>query len=197
MKRSRFTEEQIIAILKEAEAGAEIGALSRRLPHVLCFLLFPDSFEPIVSRGHKEGIVAAFTDPAAEYGSRTELDEAVLQVREAMSEEYGEDLDFYAEDIEKQWRPSKYAKQEELSEPTAASLRSGFWIEKTIVDGRPDRQAGGHALGKALWSPVKDKKGADTYRFMRDVQPGDVILHLTDNQAFTGASRAAASYEIP
>jgi putative transposase len=30
MKRARFTEEQIIAILKEAEAGTKVAELSRR-----------------------------------------------------------------------------------------------------------------------------------------------------------------------
>jgi len=30
---------------------------------------------------------------------------------------------------------------------------------------------------------------------MRDVKPGDVILHLTDNEAFTGFSRALGTCE--
>ena len=175
------------------------GASNRQLPHVLCFLLFPDSFERIASRGHKERIVAAFakhlSDPsAAEYRSRTELDKAIFHVREAMSEEYGDDLDFYNEAIRSQWRKSKDTDKETVGKPPISSGKQ-FWIEKTIVRGRPDRQSGEYAVGRALWSPTTDKRGADTYRFMRDVRPGDVILHLTDNEAFTGVSVAEAPYE--
>jgi hypothetical protein len=64
------------------------------------------------------------------------------------------------------------------------------WVEKTLVKGRPDRTAGDHALGRALWSPLRAQNGADIYRNMRFVQPNDIILHLTDNAAFTGTSVA-------
>jgi len=67
-----------------------------------------------------------------------------------------------------------------------------YWVEKTHVRGRQSRESGDLSLGKALWSPQKDKRGADIYRFMREVNPGDVILHLTDNEGFTGVSTAAS-----
>ncbi len=62
------------------------------------------------------------------------------------------------------------------------------WIEKTIVHGRPHRQSGEHALGKVLWSPQHSRGGGDIYHFMRDVKEGDIVLHLTDNEAFAGMS---------
>lgn len=62
------------------------------------------------------------------------------------------------------------------------------WVEKTLAEGRIDRTEGPHALGRALWSPLRAQNGADIYRNMRFVQPGDIVLHLTDNAAFTGWS---------
>ena len=73
----------------------------------------------------------------------------------------------------------------------ASSRTNSVWIEKTLVSGRPDREDGSHALGKALWSPQASKNGGDIYANMRRVEPGDIILHLTDNSGFTGISRAA------
>jgi energy-coupling factor transporter ATP-binding protein EcfA2 len=64
-----------------------------------------------------------------------------------------------------------------------------YWIEKTIVDGRPDRINGDRALGKALWSPQKDKRGADIYKNMRLVAENDIILHIIDNKHIVGVSR--------
>ena len=66
------------------------------------------------------------------------------------------------------------------------------WIEKTLVNGRQDRVEGPLRVGAALWSPKVSKGGADVYRFMREVRPGDYVLHLTDNRAFTRISRVAA-----
>lgn len=68
------------------------------------------------------------------------------------------------------------------------------WIEKSIVKKRIDRNIGDLRLGKALWSPTKDKRGADIYSSMRDVKVGDIVLHLTDNEAITGLSIASSSF---
>ncbi|MBK9271421.1 MAG: AAA family ATPase [Saprospiraceae bacterium] len=65
-----------------------------------------------------------------------------------------------------------------------------YWIEKTLVNGRQDRLEGDRALGKALWSPQKDKRGADIYKNMRVVKSGDVIIHLIDNLKIVAVSIA-------
>lgn len=70
--------------------------------------------------------------------------------------------------------------------------RPVVWLEKTQVTGRPDRVEGTHALGQALWSPIRGKRDRDTYSVMRDVQPGDYVLHLVDGEAIVGASRVQA-----
>jgi DNA polymerase III delta prime subunit len=62
------------------------------------------------------------------------------------------------------------------------------WIEKCFVKGRPDRETGDHALGRALWSPTRSRDGHDSYRNMRRVQPGDVVLHLVDAKEIVGIS---------
>ena len=76
------------------------GASRRQLPHILCFLLFPDTFERIASGQHKEKILKVFSDQLpnekASYAARTEVDQAILKVREGLESEYGSTLDFYA-----------------------------------------------------------------------------------------------------
>ena len=63
-----------------------------------------------------------------------------------------------------------------------------FWMEETIVSGRADRQGGEHALGRALWSPQLSKDGKNIYANMLEVQPEDVVFHLTDNEAISDVS---------
>jgi MoxR-like ATPase len=67
-----------------------------------------------------------------------------------------------------------------------------YWVEKSLVKGRPDREEGPNALGKALWSPIRDRSEGDIYRAMRLIEPGDVILHLIDNERIAGVSLAAS-----
>jgi hypothetical protein len=74
--------------------------------------------------------------------------------------------------------------------PNAAP--SHFWVEKTIVEDRPDRMEGPHALGKALWSPQRADGNRDIYRLMREVREGDVVFHFVDNKELQGVSVAAS-----
>jgi hypothetical protein len=77
---------------------------------------------------------------------------------------------------------------------TAEAATSGMptvWVEKTLVQDRPDRQEGPDRLGVALWSPQRSTDGRDFYANMREVRVGDLVLHLTDNEAITGFSVVA------
>ena len=79
-----------------------------------------------------------------------------------------------------------------LSSPVT---RRRVWVEKLHVKGQAHRARGELALGRALWSPTASRSGGDVYRFMREVRPDDIVLHLTDGEGFTGISRAATSFE--
>lgn len=56
------------------------------------------------------------------------------------------------------------------------------------------------SFGKALWSPTKAKNGHDRYKTMRDVKPGDIIIHSLSikNKPHTlvGVSEAASAAQI-
>jgi AAA domain (dynein-related subfamily) len=83
------------------------------------------------------------------------------------------------------------ASDEQVEPAFGPTTSPQYWVEKTIIKGRPDRSEGEYSLGRALWSPQRGKSGSDIYRFMRDIRLGDVIIHLTDNEAVTGISRCA------
>ena len=48
-------------------------------------------------------------------------------------------------------------------------------------------------MGDVSVGPQRSKGGANIYRSMRDVRPGDVVLHLTDNQGFNRVNRDSPS----
>jgi MoxR-like ATPase len=61
------------------------------------------------------------------------------------------------------------------------------WVEDT----KSSHLHGGKGweFGKCLWSPSASKNGGDTYSLMREVRPGDVVIHLNDSE-FVGWSTA-------
>jgi len=72
-----------------------------------------------------------------------------------------------------------------------------FWIEKSEVKGRTDRESGPNSLGLALWSPQKSRgeRKADIYANMRRVNPGDIVFHLVDNKSIVGISVALNKFD--
>lgn len=69
------------------------------------------------------------------------------------------------------------------------------WLEKVYVKGRRHKEQGEYALGKVLLSPQKDRRGADIYKNMRLAKKGDLVLHLTDNEAIVGISKVDKAYD--
>jgi MoxR-like ATPase len=90
---------------------------------------------------------------------------------------------------------SQYLKQAEEALATKwwpANRTPRFWVEKTLVNGHPDRTSGENALGLALWSPQRADGGRDIYWPMREVKPGDVVFHFIDDQLLNGYSVASS-----
>jgi hypothetical protein len=70
-----------------------------------------------------------------------------------------------------------------------------FFLEKTLVKGRSDREGGPYALGKALWSPQSGEKGARIYELMTELRSGDIVFHLIDNREICGYSTVDSSVD--
>jgi hypothetical protein len=63
-----------------------------------------------------------------------------------------------------------------------------FWIEKTLVNGFDHKTVGDRGMGKVLWSPRTGSDGRDTYKNMKLVMPGDLVIHFIDNSKISGIS---------
>lgn len=82
-----------------------------------------------------------------------------------------------------------------LPQTKDATADPRFFVEKTLVRGRSDREAGPHALGKALWSPQLGEKGARIYELMTELKPGDIVFHLIDNKEICGYSTVESAVD--
>lgn len=177
------------------------GGSARSARHMLLYFCYPDYFERISSRNSKKKIYETFKDKLAGNDDAFEgakspcnLDRSIYQIRLKLEEERGsKQLDFFHGDLKNEWVSSGHAPSGDSDQDETDTDAPPFrvWVEKCHVKGRPDRQTGNHRLGEALWSPQRAKNGGDFYSNMRRVEPGDIVLHLTDNAAFTGISDVA------
>jgi hypothetical protein len=81
----------------------------------------------------------------------------------------------------------------DLPQPSyVADLPHRWWIEKTATIGWPYRKEGEWAVGRAIFFwPEKIAAG----HVQSQMQEGDIVLHFTDQQAFTGISRVQSAWE--
>ena len=184
------------------------GADVRAFRHILLFLCYPTYFERICSKSHKKEIYSTFAselsrgdDPYRANPTLCSLDRSIFQIRAVLIKELQtENLDFYLPPLRARWLTEEEeaetdTKTAKIVEERTIGSAPRYWVEKTIVKGRLDRQEGQHKVGSALWSPQKSTDGRDIYSSMREVTPGDVIFHLTDNAAITGVSFAAEKFD--
>lgn len=184
----------------EWASGIE-GGSARSVRHMLLYFCYPDYFERISSRNSKKKIYETFKDkltasddPYDKAKTPCNLDQSIYQIRLKLEEERGtKHLDFFFGELKDEWASSGHAPSVDPEQDDSDAKPQSFriWVEKCHVKGRPDRQAGEHRLGEALWSPQRAKNGGDFYSNMRRVEPGDIVLHLTDNAAFSGVSEVA------
>ena len=78
------------------------GSFTQR--EALLHLVHPDTFESFVSRRYKEQVAAAFADPTA--ADEPDVDRRLAAARARVEAEYGRQIDWYEDDLARQWRPA-------------------------------------------------------------------------------------------
>ena len=83
----------------------------RQFRHMLLYLVFPDTYERISSRGHKRDIVSAFSDlptshvPVAGDSDAITVDRKLRAIRSELEKEYPEqEVDFYRSPVKERWQ---------------------------------------------------------------------------------------------
>ncbi len=171
----------------------------------LLHFAFPDVFEPIVSRGHRAAIVAAFE---TELGGATTLDEDrdLLAIHQTLQEAAGGPVSFYEEPLLSRWRPP--------SDKASTSQAKGWLVRGENVNGQdlvPDWLAHGYcslAYGElpelpggrsraeldALITPAMTEWNTRQrsihvgvlHRFLTSIQEGDLVVTVNGPELHVG-----------
>jgi len=168
------------------------GDESPQLSHILRFLLFPEHYEPVFTTRDKRRIVESFSGiPRKETRrwSATRLDEELGSIRKQLQPLYGEQtLSFLQEPLVSTWRHGG-------ARGDVSSSEQRFWVEKSTVEAQPHRNSGPDRLGQSLWTPRQSQESEESSALMREVEPGDVIFHFTDNAGISGVSLVEGEIE--
>jgi 5-methylcytosine-specific restriction protein B len=122
---------------------------NRQLREILLYLLFPDDFERISTRKHKQQIVRAFKQKEGEdadafnYHDRIAVDREVKRIREQWTSEHGADgFDFYLKPVATVWREPAKGPRVPPDKPESDLAN---WVKETFDDHRVWAVASGTA----------------------------------------------------
>lgn len=116
-----------IAFRTRLDQGISTNAPSQR--HSLLYLAFPDFFQPIVSDRHRGMIYKAFLDVLAHPSG--DIDGDLHEIRDRLSAEQGERVDFY---VEPWWSRCDPAHRESVNNPDGSAQRA-WLVRGSSVDG--------------------------------------------------------------
>jgi hypothetical protein len=127
------------------------GGEVRAFRHMILYFCYPSCFERICSQGHKKKIYTAFAeqldaelDAYRDDPSPCALDRSILDIRKVLEREHEtSELDFYRDPLRRQWLPDKKP-PDPANGGDSVAPQTRFWVEKTLVRGRPDREQGRH-----------------------------------------------------
>lgn len=109
---------------------------SRQLRHMVLFLLFPDNFERVFSKGERIDIVCAFTDKEKKQVTKLsarEIDRHLLDIRNEEEKKYGTDkLDFYNPPLKEKWK-----KEKPTTDPGPVVIQNNTKVENLVFYGPP------------------------------------------------------------
>ncbi|MHC1558086.1 McrB family protein [Actinomycetospora sp. C-140] len=169
----------------------------------LVYLLFPETFEPIVSADHKRWIRNAFVDEIG--GSTGDLDRDLVAIRESLSARAGERIDFYRPPYREQWKPTEapgkpepvrrawFVRSGEGDEVVERWVAEG-WVSRPAthlegLDAEADRESirialeAGHT---AVSVSARSEKVDEVEAFLHRVRPSDLVAALVGDVVHLG-----------
>ncbi len=136
----------------------------------LLHLVFPETFEPIVSRKHKRLIVEKFGDAAHAMDTPEDVDRRLLLIREALTPRFGHEFHWYRMGIKQLWlgdeMPEHIAKRPggpiavSVPDDTRAEPTTDHEVRESI---RIQAMLGqvGTKLGFRIWVPANDRSAVE------------------------------------
>ncbi|MBG0823913.1 AAA family ATPase [Planomonospora sp. ID91781] len=178
--------------------------------HILLFLLFPDTYEPIASERHKQLIRDAFADRLA--GPAGDVDRDLAEIRRRLEQESGRPVGFYAEPWRSKWHPPEQPRPQKGWLVRGANvkdvnviprwLEEGFcsvaWAEADEIAAGASREEIGAVVTTAYPDAVNESRSAHVRqlsRFLTEMQPGDLVATVDGDTVYVGKVTGDAFYD--